>query len=373
MELLVYSNNKYIKAKLIPAVDGMGVTCFSSFTRLREAADKTEDMFSLLIDEDVDKGSPLEFFYDQADANPRFSKMVVLTRKRKGQHGHKRYGKLSFLPRDSVEKELLEVLGEKTPAYRAEKKRASSIILGSSAPIERLRRRIDVVGAGGCDAVVVFGETGSGKELVAKALHATCSPGDPVVVNCALLDSAAADSLLFGHNKGAYTSCEEESEGMIAMADGGTLVLDEFEELPPSVQAKLLRFMDTREFHRYNNPRLRKVKCRVVALTNKSVAQLYGEGKLRTDFYNRLAQETIIVPPLRDRLSDIPELVRHREEQMRWGDPIENLGPFMRHPWKGNVRELFYAVDRVHRNGAVSEEEIAAAINAASGALEGRF
>jgi transcriptional regulator with GAF, ATPase, and Fis domain len=204
--------------------------------------------------------------------------------------------------------------------------------------------------------VLVRGETGSGKELVAQAIHRQ-SPRRShllVKVNCAALPSGLVESELFGREKGAFTGAMTRQIGRFEVADGSTLFLDEIGELSPEVQAKLLRVLETGEFERLGSPRTVKVDVRVIAATNRDLAEDIRKGRFREDLYYRLNVFPIRVPPLRERAEDIPLLVWTFLEDLssRMGKritqvPRKTMDALQRHPWPGNVRELRNVIERL--------------------------
>jgi len=203
--------------------------------------------------------------------------------------------------------------------------------------------------------VLILGETGTGKELVARAIHRQSSRQDrPLVcVNCAALASTLIESELFGREKGAYTGALSKQVGRFEIADGSTIFLDEVGELPLEIQATLLRVLQTGEFERLGSPRTIHVDVRVIAATNRDLAQAIRDGSFREDLYYRLNVFPISVPPLRDRREDIPQLVWLfvKEFEKHLGRRIEQISkPDMealkRYAWPGNIRELRNVIER---------------------------
>jgi len=226
--------------------------------------------------------------------------------------------------------------------------RAQNEVTGDSAAIQRVLRLVEQV-APTESSVLVRGETGSGKELVAQAIH-RLSPRKArllVKVNCAALPSGLVESELFGREKGAYTGALTRQVGRFEVADGSTLFLDEVGELSLEVQAKLLRVLETGEFERLGSPRTIKVDVRLVAATNRDLLEEIRKGRFREDLYYRLNVFPIRVPPLRERTEDIPQLVWAFLEEFstRMGKkitqvPRKTMEALQRHAWPGNVREL---------------------------------
>lgn len=227
-------------------------------------------------------------------------------------------------------------------------------ILGTSAAIRRLLEEIGVV-AGSDLAVLITGETGVGKELVARRIHeASPRASEPLIqVNCAALPDSIAESELFGHVAGSFTGATRDRAGKFEIADGGTLFLDEVGELPLPMQPKLLRALEQGEIQRVGSDRPLHVDVRVVAATNRDLAREVAEGRFRADLYHRLAVFPIHVPPLRDRREDIGLLSRHFLDlsRRRLGlgpvhlteDARERLAAAS---WPGNVRELENVISR---------------------------
>jgi PAS domain S-box-containing protein len=221
-------------------------------------------------------------------------------------------------------------------------------VTGQSAVIQKVLRQVEQVAPTG-SSVLVRGETGSGKELVAQAIH-RLSPRHGhlmVKVNCAALPSGLVESELFGREKGAFTGALTRQVGRFEVADGSTLFLDEVGELSLEVQAKLLRVLETGEFERLGSPKTIKVDVRVIAATNRDLADDIRKGRFREDLYYRLNVFPIRVPPLRERAEDIPLLVWTFLEELsaRMGKkitqvPRKAMEALQRHPWPGNVREL---------------------------------
>jgi transcriptional regulator with GAF, ATPase, and Fis domain len=209
---------------------------------------------------------------------------------------------------------------------------------------------------GPSDATVLLGgESGSGKEMVARAVHRASrrAKGPCVAVNCAALTESLIESELFGHEKGAFTGATEKKAGRFEMADRGTLFLDEVGELPLGLQTKFLRVLEERRFERVGGQRALEVDVRVVAATNRDLAEMVRRGTFREDLYYRLSVIQIEVPPLRDRLDDVPLLAefflaRFRSQAARRisGFAPDAIAAMTRYAWPGNVRELRNAVER---------------------------
>lgn len=225
-------------------------------------------------------------------------------------------------------------------------------IIGQSQRMRDLFVRLARV-APHCRTALITGPTGSGKELVARALHRRGGQarGPFVVVNCAALPAHLADAELFGHARGAFTGAVREREGLFEAAGGGTLFLDEIGEMPLAAQAKLLRVIQERELLRVGSSNSRPVSARVVAATNRDLRAEVAAGRFREDLYFRLAMVELRVPPLADRREDLPLLLRHflGKSARELGRPVESFSReaesrLLRHSWPGNVRELENAI-----------------------------
>ena len=207
--------------------------------------------------------------------------------------------------------------------------------------------------------VLIEGETGTGKELVARAIHqsSTRRNGPLITINCAALPETLLESELFGHEKGAFTSAAGQRKGRFELADGGTIFLDEVGEIPLVMQAKLLRVLQERRFERVGGTTSVEVDVRVVAATNRALIQMVQEGKFREDLYYRLNVMKIDLPPLRERREDVPLLATHfAAKYARPGTPPLEFTPeamevLLRHRWPGNIRELENAIERL-RDGS---------------------
>jgi transcriptional regulator with GAF, ATPase, and Fis domain len=203
--------------------------------------------------------------------------------------------------------------------------------------------------------VLILGETGTGKELLAHAIH-KLSPRHkrPLVkINCAALPAPLIESELFGHEKGAFTGAAARRPGRFEIADEGTIFLDEVGELPLDLQAKLLRVLEEGEFEQVGSSRTINVDVRVIAATNRNLAEAVHQGTFRSDLYYRLSVFPITVPPLRDRREDIPTLVTHLVKQMssKLGKridaiPKDVMATLSNYSWPGNVRELRNVIER---------------------------
>jgi formate hydrogenlyase transcriptional activator len=227
-------------------------------------------------------------------------------------------------------------------------------IVGSNARLKAVLEDAQIVAPADSTALIL-GETGTGKELIARAIH-DLSPRRNyafVKVNCAAIPSGLLESELFGHERGAFTGAIAQKIGRFELANRGTLFLDEIGDIPLELQPKLLRVLQEQEFERLGSTRTQRVDVRVVAATNADLAPMVAEKKFRSDLYYRLNVFPIGLPPLRDRRDDIPRLVRHfaNKYARRMGKHIEKISnktmqALCRHTWPGNVRELQNLMER---------------------------
>jgi len=227
-------------------------------------------------------------------------------------------------------------------------------IIGNSPALESVLADVERV-APTDSTVLVLGETGTGKELIARAIHTISTRcGRPfVMLNCAAIPFDLLESELFGHEKGAFTGAIAQKIGRFELADKGTLFLDEIGDIPLALQPKLLRVLQEQEFERLGSGRTHRTNVRLVAATHRNVAEMVKRNEFRGDLYYRLNVFPVVLPPLRDRRGDIPQLVMHFVEVFgrRMGKairhvPKETLGAFSSYSWPGNVRELQNLIER---------------------------
>jgi formate hydrogenlyase transcriptional activator len=227
-------------------------------------------------------------------------------------------------------------------------------LIGNSPALESVLGHVERV-APTDSTVLLQGETGTGKELIARAIHNISSRcGRPYIkLNCAAIPFDLLESELFGHEKGAFTGAIAQKIGRFEMADKGTLFLDEVGDIPLALQSKLLRVLQEQEFERLGGTRTHQVDVRLVAATNRDLAEIVKRGEFRSDLYYRLNVFPITLPPLRARREDIPDLVQHFVEiyARRMGKqidrvPAESMSAFASYEWPGNIRELQNFIER---------------------------
>jgi transcriptional regulator with GAF, ATPase, and Fis domain len=224
-------------------------------------------------------------------------------------------------------------------------------MVGCSEAMQQLAALVRVV-ARHSTSVLITGETGTGKELVAEALHKLSTRADRpfITVNCAAIPEALIEAELFGHTRGAFTGAVQSRLGKIHAAQGGTIFFDEIGELPLLSQSKVLRFLECGEVQRLGTSDVFRLDVRVIAATNVDLERRVQQGLFREDLFYRLSVFPIELPPLRERLPDVPLLARHFIERLT-GNPTVSLGPeteakLIRHRWPGNVRELRNVIER---------------------------
>jgi formate hydrogenlyase transcriptional activator len=227
-------------------------------------------------------------------------------------------------------------------------------IVGRSPALRRVLRAVKTV-APTDSTVLLLGETGTGKELIARAVHALSPRRDRTFVrmSIAALPSGLIEAELFGYERGAFTGAATSRTGRLELANRGTLFLDEVGDIPADIQPKLLRVLQEREFERLGSARTQRVDVRVVAATNRDLEQLVEDGSFRSDLYYRLNVFPIVIPPLRDRVEDIPALALHfaRQCARRMGRPAPSvpdtvMSALTRWSWPGNIRELQNVIER---------------------------
>jgi len=250
---------------------------------------------------------------------------------------------------------------------------AATPIVGTEAGLRPVMERVALVAASDVP-VLLFGETGSGKEVIARAIHMLSgrAAGPFIRVNCGAIPPDLIDSQLFGHERGSFTGATETRKGWFERADGGTLFLDEIGDLPLAAQVRLLRVLQDGALERVGGQRAIHVDVRVFSATHRDLAKMVRSGAFREDLWYRLAVFPISIPPLRERTEDIGALAHHFAEKAatRFGLPLamptaQDLRLLMAYPWPGNVRELATVIDRAALLGNGSKLEIALALGAA--------
>jgi DNA-binding NtrC family response regulator len=250
--------------------------------------------------------------------------------------------------------EVIAMRRELTHLRNTQRKASMDFVTGSSESMKRLfeqARRASQASV----SVLVTGETGSGKEVLARYVHSSGPRSEKpfIAVNCAAIQSTMLESELFGYEAGAFTGAEKRKPGLLEVADGGILFLDEISSMPIDIQAKLLRVLEERAFRRVGGTNLIKVDVQILAASNRPLTRMMADGAFREDLYYRLKVVDLHIPPLRERKGDILEMAGYfvRQNNMRMGMNITDITPqavdvLRAYPWPGNVRELRNAIER---------------------------
>ena len=367
LSVLVIDDEKNILATLTVCLEGMGcaVTAVSSQQAALQAIGRQP--FDLaLLDLRLREGSGLELLPKLLQDSPELS-VVMITAYADFDTAVQavKRGAVDYLPKPFTPAQIRRVV-EQAAERRAMRRRVAELEekLAESVPetdfateSPKMRATLDVLGrAAGADAAVILrGESGTGKGVLARALHAQ-SPraAHPfVMVNCPTLSEELLASELFGHARGAFTGAVRDQPGRVEAAQGGTLFLDEVSEIAPALQAKLLRFLQEKEFERVGENRTRRADVRVVTATNRNLEQEVERGRFREDLMYRLNVVELHIPPLRERPEDILPLARRflRFFARAAGRPLMELSSaaadvLLGYPWPGNIRELRNAMER---------------------------
>jgi len=378
--LLIVDDEANIRSSLAGALgrDGYQADCAAT---LAEARDRLREAYDfVLLDVAFPEGSGLDLLAEIMRDAPETAVIMM--------SGHAtietavqatRLGAFDFLEKPISLERLLVLLrnASKSQALEAENRRLrkpwANPIVGSSRAVERLLGEIERAGPAPA-RVLIQGEHGTGKELVARALHAASPRRDMpfVAVNCAAIPDDLIESELFGHERGAFTGATQARRGRFEEAHGGTLFLDEVGDLSTRAQTKLLRVLQEGEMTRLGGNRTIRLDVRVIAATNRDLARAAKEERFREDLYFRLAVIPIVVPPLRERAEDIPALVEHFAAVVarETGQPpkrftMEAVAALSRHPFPGNVRELRNLIERLSfmsPGATVGAEEVSAVL-----------
>lgn len=322
----------------------------------------------LVLDLAYGQGKPLDLAGNFLEANPEL-KIVALGRnvEIKTLSALMRLGIFDFLelPPDPEElsncmNNFLGRLGPRSrlvavPSKAGQGGGGYKNIIGRSVPLQKVFRMVDKI-AGTDSTVMIHGESGTGKELIAKAIHHNSARAEcPLIpVNCGAIPEELLEAELFGHEKGAFTNAIRTRIGRFEMADGGTIFLDEIGDMSPKLQVKLLRVLQEREIERVGGDKVIPVNIRVITATHVDLAKAVEEGRFREDLYYRLNVIPITMPPLRERLDDLPLLVEHfltRFRETRFSEVAsvspEAMGRLLTYIWPGNIRELENLVERM--------------------------
>jgi DNA-binding NtrC family response regulator len=356
--------------------NGFDVTCCASALRAMELmAERPYDMVVTdFMMPDMDGFSLLSHIREKYPS----TRVIMVTAHANVQHAVRmmQHGAIDYIPKPFTAAELVDRVKKslstpidapkvdpvkstaptstgKSPSTKPAQAPTVSYV-GESAPIKRLKDMIPRV-AQNKAPVFIQGASGTGKEILARLIHESSdrAAGPYLTLNCANLPRDLVESHLFGHRKGAFTGAIEDMTGAFERADGGTLLLDEITEIDLPIQAKLLRVLQEQEIQKIGASEVRRVNVRVIATSNRNLSEAIAEGIFREDLYHRLAVFPLSVPPLKDRMSDVPVLAEHfvRKYCSLYGLPEKQLDPDLvtrlnAHTWPGNVRELENMIQR---------------------------
>ena len=366
LTILFADDESSLQRLMFNELEAMGHTvtvCPDGLTAVAALEKNTYDC--LLVDLDMPGLTGIEVMAKAKEMTPHIE-AIVLTGKSSVETAIEalRLGAFDYLTKPcklTQLKSLLERVAEKrelTNKCRALQTRLQAIegksnLVGQSKPMQQVTQLISKV-AQAPASVLIRGETGTGKELVARSIHdQSLRAGKPfVAVNCGALPENLIESELFGHRKGAFTGADEQRVGLFEMADGGTLFLDEIGELPKSMQATLLRVLESGEIRRVGDSQTFKVDVRILCATHRSLEEMVTEKLFREDLMFRINTFEIRIPPLKERLDDIPLLAAHLYQRFSGtaGDPqslftTEAIKRLTEHPWPGNIRELANTIE----------------------------
>ena len=365
--ILVVDDDRFMRGSLADVLEGAGhavVACEGAEIALEHLRNESFD--AAITDLKMPKVSGLEFLERAREIDGRLP-VIVITAHGTVETAVKamKHGALDYILKPFGEEEvnlLVEkalhhrrLVGENEAMHREQRtRRQERPLLGESEAILSVRERIAAV-ADTDTTVLIRGETGTGKELVAREIHYTSRRADRpfITVNCAALSAGLLESELFGHERGAFTGADRRRAGRFELAEGGTLLLDEVSEIEPNLQAKLLRVLQEREFERVGSEKTIRSDVRVLATTNRDLAIEVRDGNFREDLFFRLNIVPIEIPPLRERKDDIPLLADEFQArcERKTGRPHRRLmegtvRELMAYHWPGNVRELENLVER---------------------------
>jgi two-component system, NtrC family, response regulator AlgB len=367
MRVLVVDDEQNIRRTLSVALESMGYEAASAANGAVALSELKARRFDImLLDLKLSQESGLDVLEEAIRISPALA-VVMMTAFASIETAVEamRRGALDYLPKPCTPEQLRQVLSRIQKTRKLERRVAElESRLGADTPEIDLTTRSPAMGkaldvafkAAGTDAtVLLLGESGTGKSVLARAIHQRSSRnnGALVTVSCPSLTRELLQSELFGHVKGAFTGALAETWGKVTAAEGGTLFLDEIGDLPPEIQAKLLRLLQEREYERVGETKPRYADVRVIAASNRDLAKDVKAGTFREDLYYRLNVITITLPPLRDRLDDVGKLaMAHlRSVANQCDKQVESISPealdvMRRYNWPGNIRELRNVIER---------------------------
>ena len=344
MKYILYSHNSQHLSRIAKDIEEAGFVPCSSLERLKAMLPKKNDVIFIDFQDYVSNtvNNALSSIH---------SIIALFDRGIKSIPPLLRYQHTVYLPYDYSDEELEKAI-EIANATADEIGTIKDILVGDSPVMEALRNTINLIIKARTKIFHISGETGTGKNLVAKLIHGSMFSKNKKVIyeSCSALDSERAESRFFGHAKGAYTGATEEVDGIVAFANGGSLFLDEIEDLSLHMQSKLLHLVETGEYRSIGDDKMKKSSFLFMTASNVDLEILVANKKMRSDFFHRIAGVTIRMPSLSEHMEDIPRLIELEEEKLGKNvtERITDFTPFMNRTWNGNVRELFNAVERYH-------------------------
>jgi two-component system, NtrC family, response regulator AlgB len=367
MRVLVLDDEKNIRQALATAIESAGHTVATAATGAEALKRLDEESFqAVLLDLKLQQESGLDLLGKLQNSSPNIS-VVIVTAYASIETAVEamRRGAFDFLAKPCTPDQVRQVLERIEHTRRLEQKvfeletrlKAESPEVDLESEVATMEKTLSIAGKAAASeaTVLILGESGTGKSLLARAMHerSARASGPFVTVSCPSLSRDLLESELFGHVKGAFTGAHAETIGKVAVAEGGTLFLDEIGDLPPEIQAKLLRLLQEREYERVGETRPRKANVRIISATNKDLSKAVADGRFREDLYYRLNVISIPMPPLRDRLMDIPRIASKqlRFFSTRSGKPSLTFAPdavsaMQVYSWPGNLRELSNVIER---------------------------
>ncbi|MFC1885258.1 sigma-54-dependent transcriptional regulator [Thermodesulfobacteriota bacterium] len=362
--LVVVDDDRLFCDTVQHTLDGLDVkvmTAYSGAEGLRLCADSPVDV--VLLDQKLPDGDGIDFCGPFLDCNestkiifitayPSFENAVQAIKVGVHDYLSKPFelGELRLTVGQALRTLELEHL-EQVQHYQSKKESDSAVLIGTNGGLKGVRHLVDLA-ADNRSPVLITGETGTGKTLVAKAIHFRGSGSDSafISVNCAAIPESLMEAELFGHAKGAFTGAVTATKGLFEMADGGSLFLDEIGEMPVHLQSKLLGVLDECHIRRLGGQSFKPVHVRIIAATNSDLAGAVRERRFREDLFYRLSVVNIHIPPLRERLDDIPDLCRYFLAQIAPDQEIilseDQMSAMQDYEWPGNVRELRNIIER---------------------------
>ena len=362
-KVLIVEDDKGVGTTLrtILEEEGYDVELVDCMSKAREIAQR-EYFHAVLLDLWLPDGNGLDFIKELKEYLP-MSPIIVITGHGKTEHAVRsiKEGAFDFLEKPfSMEKLLLTLKKALELSYVPQKDEED--IVGISKPIMALKELINKVAKSNA-SVLILGESGVGKELVARRIHKLSQRKNFVDLNCANISDDLFESELFGYEKGAFTSAVSRKQGKLELAHDGTLFLDEIGDLSPKAQAKLLRVLETKQFSRLGGNQIITSNFRLISASNKDIRNMVEKGTFREDLYHRIATIVIHVPPLRERTEDIPILIEHFLKRYACRKTFTEgaLNMLKSYRWKGNVRELKNFVEKLcilHEGEQVSKTDV---------------